>query len=283
MLSTGQPASAQPPSSSARTNWAWKTWPITLYSGPYLTSTGPAGAGRHLEPKTDHLSAGGTGATEFSHACDFRKHWPAERAQASSRPPIATHSVARDYFTNGTALLRAGRFAEAEACLREGLSLQPDDADVLNNLGTAVWQQGRVVGGDGVFSQGISVQTRTTLGFSTIWGSSSGSKAGPNGRSSSIDGRYDIQPDSFDTRDEPGRLAVRPGAFRRGSRLAPRASLADPARLGRRLGQRGHDTRPPGPLGRGHEACYDHAISLRPDFGEAQSQSSPRLAGSRRL
>ena len=36
-----------------------------------------------------------------------------------------------------------GYFAESESYSREALRLRPDDVDVLNELGAAVWRQGR--------------------------------------------------------------------------------------------------------------------------------------------
>ena len=64
-------------------------------------------------------------------------------AISRSRPRNATQNAARDYFLQGTKFLQEGRKAEAEACFRESLRHCPDDADTLNNLGNAVWQQGR--------------------------------------------------------------------------------------------------------------------------------------------
>jgi Flp pilus assembly protein TadD len=54
------------------------------------------------------------------------------------------HSLARACFLEGTALLKQGRYGEAETYLREAVRHWPDHAGSLNNLGTAVWQQGRV-------------------------------------------------------------------------------------------------------------------------------------------
>jgi len=55
----------------------------------------------------------------------------------------ASRAASRALYSQGTCLLGDKKPAEAEAYFREALSLNPDDADVLNNLGTAVWEQGR--------------------------------------------------------------------------------------------------------------------------------------------
>ena len=63
--------------------------------------------------------------------------------QPITRAPADAHSASRTLFSHGTRLLGQKRHAEAELVFREALTLDPDDADVLNNLGTAVWEQGR--------------------------------------------------------------------------------------------------------------------------------------------
>ena len=63
--------------------------------------------------------------------------------RAASQPATTARSAAMSYFLHGTDLLRQKKLAEAEFYLREALKLNPDDADILNNLGTSVWEQGR--------------------------------------------------------------------------------------------------------------------------------------------
>src|ERR1700722_10962244 len=55
----------------------------------------------------------------------------------------ASRAASRELYSQGTCLLGDKKLAEAEACFREALAMNPDDADILNNLGTAVWEQGR--------------------------------------------------------------------------------------------------------------------------------------------
>ena len=64
--------------------------------------------------------------------------------QSTQEAPGADHRAAKGYYSQGTHLLGQKRLPEAEFCLRrEQIRLNPEDADFLNNLGTAVWEQGR--------------------------------------------------------------------------------------------------------------------------------------------
>ncbi len=48
-------------------NWAWKSWPITLYSGPYPRQQGRRGRPAYSSP-SGPTSAGQTGVMERYHA-----------------------------------------------------------------------------------------------------------------------------------------------------------------------------------------------------------------------
>ena len=52
--------------------------------------------------------------------------------------------IAETYYKQATALLTRGVYAESERYLREVLRIWPEHPGALNNMGTAVWQQGRV-------------------------------------------------------------------------------------------------------------------------------------------
>jgi Flp pilus assembly protein TadD len=57
---------------------------------------------------------------------------------------VANSFIATVYFKQATTLLDRGLYDEAEGYFREVLRLWPDHAGALNNLGTAVWRQGRI-------------------------------------------------------------------------------------------------------------------------------------------
>ena len=101
------------------------------------TSTGRRDRPTLLSRITSLRPATGCGAIPClgSSSYEYRNRRPMRQAQPN-RP-------ARKYYSQGTYLLGENRAAEAEICLRAALRLNPDDADVLNNLGTAVWEQGR--------------------------------------------------------------------------------------------------------------------------------------------
>ena len=81
--------------------------------------------------------------------------WIRDGGQSST----VDHSAAKKYLLEGTSLLRARRFPEAEKSLRESLRLRPDDPEVLNNLGTTVWEQGRAAEATAYYLRGLPVPT----------------------------------------------------------------------------------------------------------------------------
>src|SRR5262249_19636565 len=84
---------------------------------------------------------------------------PQERERLEPhRPADATHRVATVYFDDGTSCLRQGRYEEAEFHLRESLRLRPDDADTLNNLGTAAWLTGRSDEAEGYYRRAFELK-----------------------------------------------------------------------------------------------------------------------------
>jgi tetratricopeptide (TPR) repeat protein len=60
------------------------------------------------------------------------------------RADAASSFIAIVYFKQATTLLDRGLYDEAEGYFREVLRLWPDHPGTLNNLGTAVWRQGRI-------------------------------------------------------------------------------------------------------------------------------------------
>ena len=188
-------------------------------------------------------------------------------ALARSRPRNATHSVARDYFKRGTTLLDEGRPAEAETCFREALSLNPEDADVLNNLGNAVWQQGRSSEAMAYFMRAYQFKQNdfgilNNLGI-VLWEQNRPERAIEFYRRA-----LKLKPDSFDAKMNLGVSLSDVGLFDealvwlRGA-LSQRPGSADAwDNVGMTLARQGH----------WDEAMkhYDEAIRLRPDFGEAR-------------
>src|SRR5262249_58356049 len=67
------------------------------------------------------------------------------KATSGPRTQVVSPDVAEMNCSDLSSLMGQRRFAEAESLLREALRIRPDDADVVNKLGTVLWEQGRVV------------------------------------------------------------------------------------------------------------------------------------------
>jgi Flp pilus assembly protein TadD len=184
----------------------------------------------------------------------------------SSRSPIASHRAARDYFVTGTTLLGERRFGEAEACFREALSLDPEDADILNNLGTAVWEQGRASESMAYYLRAHQFKPRD-FGILNNVGIALWDQGRPDRAVVFYRRALEIRPDSFDTRMNLGVSLSDLGQFddalywiRASLELNPDSADAWD-NLGMTLARQGHWQEA--------MASYDRAIALRPDFGEA--------------
>ena len=70
----------------------------------------------------------------------------ASETEAAGQSPasLANSFIATVYFKQATTLLDRGLYDEAEGYFREVLRLWPEHPGALNNLGTAVWRQGRI-------------------------------------------------------------------------------------------------------------------------------------------
>ncbi len=92
-------------------------------------------------------------------------HGCAMGRETRNASPAATAYLAVTYFEQGTALSRRGSYREAETYLGEVVRIWPDHAGAWNNLGTAVWQQGRDPGGRGRLSPGPGPGARRFRGL----------------------------------------------------------------------------------------------------------------------
>ena len=188
-------------------------------------------------------------------------------AQMRTRAQAARPSPAKKYHDFATALLKQGRFGEAEAIFRQALAFNADNADVLNNLGNAVWQQGRSSEALAYFLRAHQNKpddygVLNNLGI-ILWEQNRPERAVDFYRRA-----LKIKPDSFDTKMNLGVALSDLGRFDealvwlRGS-LHQRPTSADAwDNVGMTLARQGY----------WDEAMrhYDEAIRLRPDFGEAR-------------
>jgi Flp pilus assembly protein TadD len=196
----------------------------------------------------------------------FPQELATDTVQSFARPPSAIRFAAQNYFDRGTTLLRERRHAEAEACLRDALSLDPEDADVLNNLGTAVWEQGRAPEATAYYLRAHQFKPGdfailNNLGIA-LWDQGRPERAVVFYRRA-----LEFQPDSFDTRMNLGVSLSDLGEFEPAlewirSALEMQPDSADAwDNLAMTLARQGRRAEA--------ESCYDRAIELRPNFGEA--------------
>ena len=186
--------------------------------------------------------------------------------QTRNRPPASANSASRTLFSHGTWLLGQRRHAEAEPVFREALTLNPDDADVLNNLGTAVWEQGRAPEAMAYYLRAHQLKPNdfgilNNLGI-VLWEQGRPDRAITFYRKSLA-----LEPNSFDTQMNLGVSLSDMGQFDDAipwlrSALALRPDSADAwDNLGMTLARKN--------LWPEAMAHYDKAIELNPNFGEA--------------
>ncbi len=187
--------------------------------------------------------------------------------QASQRAATSTRFASREYFSHGTHLLTQKKLAEAEACLREALRLNPDDADVLNNLGTAVWEQGRAPEAMAYYLRAHQLRP-TDFGILNNLGIVLWDQGRPDRAVGFYRKALELEPESFDTQMNLGVSLSDLGQFDEAlvwlrSAQALRPSSADVwDNIGMTLARK--------VLWPEAMAHYDKAIELRPDFGEAR-------------
>ena len=179
----------------------------------------------------------------------------------------ASRAASRALYSQGTCLLGDKKLAEAEACFREALGMNPDDADILNNLGTAVWEQGRASEAMAYYLRAHQWNPRdfgilNNLGI-VLWDLGRPERAITFYRRA-----LEFEPDSFDIQMNLGVALSDIGYFDEALELLRAAQIRRPDsadawdNTGMTLAR----------MGRWPEAMahYDRAIELRPDFGEAR-------------
>ncbi len=184
-----------------------------------------------------------------------------------SRTRDASDFIAETYYQQSITLLMTRRYVEAEHYLREVLRIWPEHAGTLNNLGTAVWQQGRAQEAEAYYRRGLELHpddfgTLNNLG-NAIWEQGRPGHAVPFYRQALA-----LRPDSFETQMNLGVALSDLGEFDEALSWIHSSLRSEPNspeaidNLGMTLSRQG----------KWEEAlhCYELALRLRPDFPEAR-------------
>jgi Tfp pilus assembly protein PilF len=78
---------------------------------------------------------------------------PGRLAPARRRSQAASRDMATNYSQEAESLMKRRQYADAEKLLRPALRLRPDDGEILNLLGAAIWEQGRPAEAEEYFAQ----------------------------------------------------------------------------------------------------------------------------------
>ena len=195
------------------------------------------------------------------------RHDRSEVDKPERRLGLAILSTLKLLFEKAATLLDRGLYAESEGYFREVLRLLPDHASALNNLGTAIWRQGRVHEAEECYRRALvhdpnDFAILNNLG-NVLW----------------EQGRLDeavrwfrpavaLRPDSpvvlmnlGVTLSDLGAFDEALGFIRESLRLLP-DSPESHVNLGNTLARQGNLD--------AALACYEHALRLRPDFPVAR-------------
>ncbi len=126
-------------------------------------------------------------------------------------------------FEKAATLLDRGLYAESEGYFREVLSLLPDHASALNNLGTAIWRQARVHEAEEYYRRALihdpnDYAILNNLG-NVLWEQGRLDEAVQWFRPAVA-----LRPNCARRFDESGSDTIRSGGFRRGVGLYPRVA-----------------------------------------------------------
>jgi Flp pilus assembly protein TadD len=187
------------------------------------------------------------------------------RAAGKSRANGASSEMVEAYRTQAESLMAERRYAEAEPLLREALLLQPDSPDLLNKLGSALWEQGCSDKSEPFFARAMELKPddwviRNNLGLA-LWDQGRPAEAAECYRQV-----LKLNPAANDARMNLGVVLSDLGRFEEAFEHLSEAVRVDPnspdaiQNRGMTLGR----------MGRWTEALehYDRALERRPDYAE---------------
>jgi tetratricopeptide (TPR) repeat protein len=190
---------------------------------------------------------------------------PGRNAAGARRPDAANAELVEAYRNQAKSLLDQRHYAEAEPLVREALRLAPDDPDLLNKLGSALWEQGWPDKSESFFARAVELKPddwviRNNLGLA-LWDQGRPAEAAECYRQV-----LRLNPAANDARMNLGVVLSDLGRFEEAFEHLQEAVRVDPTspdciqNLGMTLGR----------MGRWNEALehYDRALDLRPDYAD---------------
>jgi Flp pilus assembly protein TadD len=164
-------------------------------------------------------------------------------------------------------LMSRRRYAEAEPILRAALRLRPDCPDLLNGLGSSLWEQGSPAESEPYFLQALAIRPkdwviRNNLGLA-YW-----DQGRPEEAAACYRRVLELNPDANDARMNLGVVLSDLGQFDEALEYLREAVRVEPGsadavqNLGMTLGRIGDWDQA--------LACYDRALEIRPDYAEVR-------------
>ncbi len=189
----------------------------------------------------------------------------ASLAPGRRRTHAASRDMATTYALEADSLMKQRRYAEAETLLRQALRLRPDDADLLNQLGSALWENGRPAEAEELYQRASRIRPNDAVILNHL-GLSRWDQGRPAEAAECYRRALRFDPDLVDAQMNLGVVLSDLGEFDEALKwlhgvVRQRPYLADGLQnLGMTLAR----------LNQWKEALkyYDRALNLRPDYAE---------------
>ena len=186
-------------------------------------------------------------------------------APSRGRSQVANQNLATTYYKNAELFMRRRQFAQAEPLLQEAFRLRPNDADIMNKLGSALWELGRPFEAEPLFRSAHELQPDDAEMLNNL-GLARWDLGRPSDAAECYRQALQVQPDFLDAQMNLGVVLSDLGHFDEALEwlrgvVQRRPDLADALQnFGMTLAR----------LGKWNEALeyYDRALSVSPNYAE---------------
>ena len=79
-------------------------------------------------------------------------------APSRGRSSVVNQNLGTTYYKHAELFMKRRQYAEAEPLLQEAFRLRPNDADVMNKLGSALWELGRPAEAESLLSRAHEIR-----------------------------------------------------------------------------------------------------------------------------